>query len=334
MTGWSRVAAAPAAEGRLGLPPFIEALRTVHAPIDARRPPSAQLAAARRRRRASRSCSSPSWRLPAARARRAARRVRARPTEPRRAVCGGESALAVTVHAVAGARHRRDRARPGGAAPMQRLLVGDVGSGKTAVAFAAAAIVAAAGGQTLLMAPTEVLVDQHAAHAARRRRQRLGLAVGALHGVRCRAPSGRSAGDRCGSGRWSLLVGTQALLERRPRLRRASRWRSSTSSTASASPSARACAAPARRTGGRALPHLLVMSATPIPRTLALTLYGDLDAPSCANGPRGGRRPRPRSLPRRAARGGATDACGRRSRRGRQAYVVCPVRERRAGRGR
>ena len=52
----------------------------------------------------------------------------------------------------------RDLAAPH---PMQRLLVGDVGSGKTAVAFAAAAIVAAAGGQTLLMAPTEVLVEQH-----------------------------------------------------------------------------------------------------------------------------------------------------------------------------
>ncbi len=45
---------------------------------------------------------------------------------------------------------------------MQRLLVGDVGSGKTAVAFAAAALCAAAGGQTLLMAPTEVLAEQHA----------------------------------------------------------------------------------------------------------------------------------------------------------------------------
>ena len=62
---------------------------------------------------------------------------------------------------------------------MQRLLVGDVGSGKTAVAFAAAVQVAASGGQTLLMAPTEILAEQHA-RTLGRFAERAGLRVGIL----------------------------------------------------------------------------------------------------------------------------------------------------------
>src|SRR6185369_15111279 len=98
-----------------------------------------------------------------------------------------------------------------GARPMQRLLVGDVGSGKTAVAFAAAAHAAASGGgQTLLMAPTEVLAEQHARTLARYG-ERLGLRVGLL-------TASTSRSDRqallalAGAGQVAILVGTHALL--------------------------------------------------------------------------------------------------------------------------
>ncbi len=88
----------------------------------------------------------------------------------------------------------RDLAAPH---PMQRLLVGDVGSGKTAVAFAAAAIAAAAGGQTLLMAPTEVLVEQHLRTLGRRSLARAPgrpAARGALHRVDAARRARRDAG--------------------------------------------------------------------------------------------------------------------------------------------
>ena len=103
---------------------------------------------------------------------------------------------------------------------MQRLLIGDVGSGKTVVAFAAAAIAAAAGGQTLLMAPTEVLVEQHlrtlgALAAALSRSVGAGLAGGALHASMPRAERADVLA-RCRAGEVELLIGTQALLEAPP----------------------------------------------------------------------------------------------------------------------
>ena len=96
--------------------------------------------------------------------------------------------------------------------PMRRLLVGDVGSGKTAVAFGAAALVAAAGAGTLMMVPTEVLAEQQAARARRRSARALGIGIAALTGAtpaaaRARDPARLGAGD--GS---SSCIGTQALL--------------------------------------------------------------------------------------------------------------------------
>ena len=94
-----------------------------------------------------------------------------------------------------------------GRAPMQRLLVGDVGSGKTAVALGAAALVAAAGGQTLMMVPTEVLAEQQA-RALEPAAARLGLAIAAADRRHARARRGRRCSSarprgasRCSSGR-------------------------------------------------------------------------------------------------------------------------------------
>ncbi len=242
--------------------------------------------------------------------------------------------------------------------PMQRLLVGDVGSGKTVVAFAAAAIAAAAGGQTLLMAPTEVLVEQHlrtlgALAAELSRRSGVALRVARFTASMPRAERAETLA-RCRAGAVELLIGTQALLEappsfadlrlaivdeqhrfgvaQRARLRRGGADADAARATAggdSGDGDRGAAAASGARdalAGGRFLPHLLVMSATPIPRTLALTLYGDLDVTFLREGPPG-RPPTETEIfagdeRRAAAHRRLEEAIGE----GRQAYVVCPVR--------
>jgi ATP-dependent DNA helicase RecG len=221
----------------------------------------------------------------------------------------------------------RDLAEPH---PMQRLLVGDVGSGKTAVAFAAAAIAAASGGQTLLLAPTEVLVEQHVRTleglAARLAdglppRGGLSLRVARFTASMPRAERAETLG-RCRSGEIQLLVGTQALLESPPDfadLRLAIVDEQHRFGVAQR--------ARLRRAGvDGVVPHLLVMSATPIPRTLALTLYGDLDVTFLRELPPG-RQPVETEIfsgdERRAAAAARLTAAVS---AGHQAYVVCPVR--------
>ncbi|HEY3322386.1 MAG TPA: ATP-dependent DNA helicase RecG, partial [Planctomycetota bacterium] len=152
--------------------------------------------------------------------------------------------------------------------PMNRLLQGDVGSGKTAVAVAALLLTVAHGGQGTLLAPTEVLAQQHA-RLLEKMLQGSRVKIGLLRGASTTAE--RSAFlQQLASGEINIAVGTHALLEpgvtfkslalvvvdeqhkfgvsQRMKLRAKSRW-----------------------------PHVLVMTATPIPRTLAMTLYGDLD---------------------------------------------------------
>jgi ATP-dependent DNA helicase RecG len=151
--------------------------------------------------------------------------------------------------------------------PMLRLLQGDVGAGKTVVAFAAALAVIEAGGQAAIMAPTELLARQHA-RTLGPWCERAGVRVSVLTGSTPRAERA-SMLALLAAGRIDLLVGTHALItgdvsfaslglvvvdeqhrfgvEQRARL---------------------------RDKGG--LPHLLVMTATPIPRSLALTVFGDL----------------------------------------------------------
>jgi ATP-dependent DNA helicase RecG len=208
------------------------------------------------------------------------------------------------------------------ARPMQRLLVGDVGSGKTAVAFAAVAIVAAAGGQALLMAPTEVLAEQHARTLAPLAGQlgfRLAL-VTASTPARERAAIIADAA----AGRVALVVGTHAALDaalvfadlRLVVVDEQHRF------------GVRQRAAARRRAGQAALPHLLVLSATPIPRTLALARHGDLDASILDERPAG--RAAPATLVCRGAQEqrAVYDRLRDEIARGHQAYVVCPVRER------
>ena len=205
---------------------------------------------------------------------------------------------------------------------MQRLLIGDVGSGKTSVAFAAAALVAASGGQSLLMAPTEVLADQHARTLAPLA-ARLGFQLALLTaGTSARARKAVLAD--VAAGRVALVVGTHAVAD--PSLVFRDLRLVVVDEQHRFGVGQRAAAR--RRDAGAALPHLLVLSATPIPRTLALARHGDLDASILDERP-AGRRPPATAICRGADE---TRAAYERLReelaRGHQAFVVCHVRER------
>jgi ATP-dependent DNA helicase RecG len=209
------------------------------------------------------------------------------------------------------------------ALPMQRLLVGDVGSGKTAVAFAAAVQVAMAGGQTLLMAPTEILAEQHA-RTLGQLAERLGLRVGLLTASTPR-PQRETLLALARAGRVTILVGTQSLLAERvalPELRLAIIDEQHRFGVAER---ARLRQRDEADTG--TLPHMLVMTATPIPRTLAFTLYGDLDLSVLDELPPGRQPVRTKILAGDGGQRAAEEAIRAVVAAGRRAFVVCPVRE-------
>ena len=152
--------------------------------------------------------------------------------------------------------------------PMNRLLQGDVGSGKTIVALEAAAIVIENGFQAALMAPTEILAAQHYL-AARRLFAASGYRVELLvSGLK--PAEKRAAVERVQSGEAQLVVGTHALLEDPVGFARLG--------LVIVDEQHRFGVLQRKRLIEKgAMPDVLVMTATPIPRTLSLTLYGDLD---------------------------------------------------------
>jgi len=202
-----------------------------------------------------------------------------------------------------------------GPVPMHRLLHGDVGSGKTAVALMAVALVVRAGLQCAFMAPTEVLAFQ-LKHVADRHLKSSGVRVGLLLGGLAGAQR-RQTLSAVTAGEIDLLIGTQAMIGEGVRFRRLGlvvvdeehrfgvRQRD-------------------RLRGKGAKPHVLVMSATPIPRTLALTAYGDLDVTSIPDRPPGRRPPQTHLVPR-DRRDGAFLFLRQRVQRGGRAFVICPA---------
>ena len=153
-------------------------------------------------------------------------------------------------------------------APMNRLVQGDVGSGKTMVAGAAAYVAAGNGKQSALMAPTEILAEQHY-QSFRKLFEPMGIRVALLTGS-MKPKEKKEVREAIADGRTDLVVGTHALI---------------TDATVFADLGLVITDEQHRfGVGQRAKlsakghdPHLLVMSATPIPRTLALLMYGDLD---------------------------------------------------------
>ena len=153
-------------------------------------------------------------------------------------------------------------------APMNRLVQGDVGSGKTMVAAAAAYCAAQNGKQTALMAPTEILAEQHYASLGKLL-EPMGITVDILTGSMT-AKEKRSVRERIASGEVQVAVGTHALLTDATQFCNLGLVIADEQHRFGVGQRARLSAK-----GND--PHLLVMSATPIPRTLALLMYGDLE---------------------------------------------------------
>ena len=152
--------------------------------------------------------------------------------------------------------------------PMNRLVQGDVGSGKTMVAAAAAFLAARNGAQTALMAPTEILAEQHA-QSLQRLFEPLGIRVALLTGSMTEKQK-RQTREAIALGQIDLAVGTHALLTDKTQFHHLG--------MVIADEQHRFGVAQRSRLSAKGQdPHVLVMSATPIPRTLALIMYGDLD---------------------------------------------------------
>ncbi len=197
--------------------------------------------------------------------------------------------------------------------PMQRLLQGDVGSGKTVVALYALLRAVEAGHQGALMAPTETLAEQHF------------LTVEGICndlGVRCElltssvpAAQRRAVRDRLASGETDLAVGTHALIQEEVEFR---------SLAVAVVDEQHRFGVEQRRALGRTTPHVLHMTATPIPRTLAQTVFGDLDVTEIARPP-ANRRAVITSWVGHERSSTAYTRLRKHLQDGRQAYVVCPL---------
>jgi len=204
-------------------------------------------------------------------------------------------------------------------APMNRLLQGDVGSGKTIVALQAAVIAIENGCQAALMAPTEILAVQHFLSARRILAPggyRVELLISGL-----KSAEKNAALERIRSGEAQLVVGTHALIEDQVQFARLG--------FVAIDEQHRFGVLQRKRLMDKAAshghaPHVLVLTATPIPRTLSLTLYGDLDVSVLDELPPG-RTPIETRMTSEPHLPGVWESLRREVHRGHQAYIVYPV---------
>ena len=202
---------------------------------------------------------------------------------------------------------------------MNRLLQGDVGSGKTVVAAMAALVAAAAGCQTAVMAPTELLAEQHFASFDRWLAP-LGIEVAALLGgqpARTRAATLAAIAD----GRAAVVVGTHALFQESVEFRQLA--------LVIVDEQHRFGVEQRRRLKQKGehdarVPHQLIMTATPIPRTLAMTAYADLDCSVIGELPPG-RQPVKTVVLTEQRRAELVERVAAHCATGQQAYWVCPL---------
>ncbi len=214
---------------------------------------------------------------------------------------------------------------PACASPMNRLLQGDVGSGKTVVAALAAAVAIDSGWQCVLMAPTEILAEQHFRKLVQWL-EPLGVGIAWLTGSR----KGKARDEmvrRVATGEAALVVGTHAVLQHDvhfARLGLAVIDEQHRFGVAQRLELRRKLAAGGESDGGTFEPHLLMMSATPIPRTLAMTYFADLDISTLDELPPG-RTPVLTKVFGDGRRDQVTARVADELDRGRQVYWVCPL---------
>lgn len=202
------------------------------------------------------------------------------------------------------------------ATPMNRLLQGDVGSGKTAVAAMAAFMAVSGGYQVAFMAPTEILATQHAETVAKLL-EPLGVRVALLVGsVKPKAKA--ELAERIAAGEVDVAVGTHALIQKNSQFAKLG--------LVVVDEQHRFGVAQRAELLGRSqhMPHLLSMTATPIPRSLQLTLYGELEVSILNELPKG-RQPIVTKLVNGHTRKQLYEDIDAQLAQGRQVYVVCPV---------
>lgn len=212
--------------------------------------------------------------------------------------------------------------------PMNRLIEGDVGSGKTVVAAMAALEVAKAEYQVAFMAPTEILAKQHFKNIQNLLRNQ-GLKIGLLTSSAAKendtAISKKLLAENIKNGQTAIIIGTQALIQKQIEFKNlvlaivdeqhrfGVQQRAALQKNVSGLPDGLA----------KKIPHLLSLTATPIPRSLALTIYGDLDLSLINELPKGRQKIITRLVPP-AKRTAAYEFIRQQAKQGRQIFVVCP----------
>jgi len=200
--------------------------------------------------------------------------------------------------------------------PMNRLLQGDVGSGKTAVAACAMLAAVRAGYQTAIMAPTEILAEQHYASLSQLF-EPIGIETVLLVGKHSAATK-KKAYEHTESGKASIAIGTQALIQEGVKFKKLGlivvdeQHRFGVVQRA------------ALREKGMGNPDVLVMTATPIPRTLTMAVFGDLDLSVIDELPPG-RKPVKTHWKQLSDRQSVYEGVRKLIAEGRQAYFVCPM---------
>ncbi|MDP2932902.1 MAG: ATP-dependent DNA helicase RecG [bacterium] len=209
------------------------------------------------------------------------------------------------------------------ARPMNRLLEGEVGSGKTVVAAMAILNTALAGYNTAYLAPTEILAAQHAVTLRELLKgfgTRIGLLTQSIQEVDGQPIIRGALEQMIEAGEITCLIGTHALLQEKSK--------SLKTGLVIVDEQHRFGVEQRKKlrdkNNDQAIPHLLSMTATPIPRTLALTVYGDLDLSMLHELPRG-RQPITTHLVTESERSKTYEAIRRELAAGRQAFVICPL---------
>lgn len=204
--------------------------------------------------------------------------------------------------------------KDGKVSPMARIIVGDVGCGKTICALAAMYIVVKSGYQSALMVPTEILANQHY-HEASELLSKLGVKVELLLGSTS-AKEKKRIKDALKSGQIDIVIGTHALISDNVDF-------ASLGLVITDEQHRFGVAQRAKLKEKSEKAHLLVMSATPIPRTLALTMYGDLDVSRITEMPRGRQRV-DTFVVNEGYRARLNDFISKQVALGGQCYIVCP----------